>query len=272
MTSSKSSLVAIVYDGVSDPRIFKQAFDIYAAANDWTAAKKLLMLPLLLREKARRLFDHLKKTADDNTTLLTADQLVTNLIHLCEPQHEVLLYQFYERHRLPDESISKFAGVIQELLLKALPDISPEYMSVLLRSQLCLNVPEHMRALIQFSSTFGDTSWDSLLSVLDKTCPSLMLNSDNGSNRWDTYARNVVKHENIIKQEPIEANWVENNRRPMFPNQINCSNEAESARFEGTCDFCHFYGHKIADCNKRRRLMSDQARSLPEQAPGGGGM
>ncbi len=265
--SAKSSLTAIVYDGTTDPRLFKQSFDIYATSNDWTAAKRLLMLPLLLRDKAKRLFVAAKKTADDNTTLLTADQLLDKLIHLCEPQHETLLYQFYERKRLPTESISKFATALNELLVKALPDMSAANLSSLLRAQLCLHVPENMRALIQFSSTFGDTSWDDLLNVLDKTCPSSMLSTD-GGNRWDAYAQNLVKHEVTMKQEPMEANWVDTRRPTNTGERFRPSQGFRSPRFEGTCDFCHFYGHRMAECNKMRRLRGEQSRGgISQQFP-----
>jgi len=270
-----NSLLQLVYDGLSDPKIFEQNFNIHKECNEWSDARQLVILPVLLKDKAKRLYDSFSKVVDPTATTVvnkTGAALLKELVSACEQQKECMLYQFYERQRLPGESVSKFAQVIQELLLKALPNLSPENMSSLLRAQLCLHVPQDLRALIQFSSTFGTASWDKLLASLDKSCPTSLIKSD-ASARWDSYS---VSREPLplIKEEPLEMNYAGATFRPDIRNQPNTrqqnsSNQGFRQRFDGTCDYCHFYGHKMADCRKRARLTNQTPRNfraLPRQS------
>ena len=260
MTAKSSSLVSFVYDGLTDPRVFKQNFNIFAASNDWNAAKQLAMLPLLLKEKAERVYKEFNKKTEggeDKSCAVLMEELITK----CEQQHETLLYQFYERKRDPSESISHYATVLHELLVNAMPGLSKDDLSSLLRAQLCLHVPENMRVLVQFSATFGTSSWDDLLACLDKTCPSSLIPTASGT-RWDAYSDpSLIKSE--FKSESIDANWSDtrgsrnDQRQNSYSNNNNNNRQTPNRRFEGTCDFCHFYGHKISDCRKRMRIRNE---------------
>ena len=99
------------------------------------------------------------KAINPQTTIL---QIFNGLITGCQQPQELSLYQFYERKRRTGESVSKFALALQELLLKALPEMNdtPELANKFLRPQLCLNLPPHMRAMVQFNSNL---TWEQLL-------------------------------------------------------------------------------------------------------------
>jgi hypothetical protein len=264
--AKSNTLLSLMYDGLSDPRLFQQNFNIHVACHEWSEARQLVILPVLLKDKAKRVYDLNPKTYQNpnvNTVDIIgkpASLLVQQLVNACEQQKEVMLYQFYERSRKPGESISKFAQSLQELLIKSLPNLSPNDMSALLRAQLCLHVPQELRALIQFSSTFGTESWDTLLASLDKTCPSSLLKSESGT-RWDTYsAASPYKSESqspLIKEEPLDVNYTQYSRYPSGNQEQNSDGVS---RFNGKCSFCKFHGHKIADCRKRMRLEREQGQ------------
>ncbi len=157
-TYSLSTLSAVIYDGNSNPETFVQKFKLQALFHDWDAAKQLTSLPLFLKGRAKRMYDAITTKQDIKNVL---DELVKS----CSQPKELLLYQFYERKRSTNESISKYALALQDLLALAVPTMDLAQQTILLRAQLCLSVPEHMRALIQFNSAL---SWDDLLSCLDK--------------------------------------------------------------------------------------------------------
>ena len=259
MAMKAGGLTNLIYDGSTCPHDFKKSFGIHVAYNEWNNARQLVMLPTLLKDKAERLWNALAKTTGEvghevnKTAIVLLDELVTG----CEQQKETLLYQFYQRVRQPNESISRFANTLQELLTRAMPTLGPEHASSLLRAQLCLHVPQELRSLIQFSSTFGTSSWDNLLACLDKTCPQSLVKSES-LNRWDSFGTtSLIKNEaHLIKEEPVDAFWSDSRSR----NQQSSSNEPKTRRFEGTCDFCKFYGHKIEDCRKRARLIKEKER------------
>jgi len=251
-----NGVLQLVYDGLSSPLDFERNFNIHALYNEWSNARQLAILPSLLKEKADRVYKALNKNGADGTAK-TAAVLLKELVAGCQEQKETLLYQFYGRTRRVDESISRFAVELQLLLEKAMPGLDPEYMASLLRAQLCLHVPESLRALIQFSSTFGVNSWDNLLACLDKTCPQSIIKSPDAAGKWEAFSSNLIKSENI-KEEPLDAQWADSRRAS--------TSRYQGKRFEGTCDFCKFYGHKISDCRKRMRLQKQSTNRGVQQA------
>ena len=110
-----------------------------------------------------------------------------------------------------------------------------ELRNTFLRAQLTVNAPEAIRPLIQFSSTFGSSSWDKIIDMLDKSSPINASGPSNSSNHdgMDT----------LIKSEPVEVNFAESRSSLNRSTQRNFEPRVEG-RVRGECDYCHIYGHK----------------------------
>jgi hypothetical protein len=162
--NSLSTVSVVLYDGTTTPANFVQQFKLQALFHDWDDAKQLTSLPLFLKGRAKRNYDAI-------VTKTAIEDVLRDLVTSCSQPKELLLYQFYERKRASNESISKYALALQELLALAVPTMNLAEQTILLRAQLYLSVPEHMRALIQFNSSL---SWDALLVCLDKSLPHVM--------------------------------------------------------------------------------------------------
>ena len=225
----------VVYDGSTNPTEFIRQFKIQALYYEWDEAKQLANIELFLKGKAERVFTALNpKTA--------IKHVFDGLTLACSQSQELLLYQFYERKRGENESVSKYALALQDLLHLAVPNMDALVQNTFLRAQLCLSVPEHMKALIQFNATL---SWDDLLSALDKSMPHVVAHANKSTySRWDSQQPSALS---LIKSEPVEANWSESNtsKRGSFNSQ--------ASRFNGTCNFCKAFGHKAMDCRKQQR-------------------
>ena len=150
-----------IYDGSTDPSEFANEFRIQAVYQEWEEANQLLHLPLFLKGKAKRMYDSI-------TTKTAIDNVLKELIAKCAKPKEAILYKFYGRKFKPGESITDYACELKEFLDEASPGLTIDQQLPFLRAQLCMQVPEHMRALIQFNSSL---SWDDLLSALDKSFP-----------------------------------------------------------------------------------------------------
>ena len=153
-------------------------------------------MPKFLSGKAKRAFDAL-------TNKTTIKEAVDGLVKALAKPQEVLLITFYERRRKPHESISKFATALQELLHKACPDMIEAQRLPFLRSQLCLSLPEHMRAIVQFNVTM---SWDNLVSSLEMSLPQVSAHSNESIAAYGYMP--LSSSPPLIKQEPsIDNNY-----------------------------------------------------------------
>jgi len=110
-----------------------------------------------------------KRVFNDLATKTNTKHIFDALLKDCQLQTDNLCYQFYNRKRKVNESVSDYAHALMELLLEAFPTMHKDHQMTLLRSQLCLSVDEATRCLIQFSSSFAGTdSWEKLLGSLDR--------------------------------------------------------------------------------------------------------
>ena len=154
------------------------------------------------------------------------------------------------------------------MLALAVPAMHMDQQTVLLRAQLCLGLPEHLRAMVQFNSAM---SWDNLIVCLDKSLPHVtaynaqqqQLHATQQPSRWDTQAQEACS---LIKQEPLEANWTDTrssttNNTTAFRNtnqRGNTNRNNESTRFNGSCNYCKKFGHKEVDCRAKKRDQPQQ--------------
>ena len=184
---SNSSGSVVIYDGTTDPKEFVRQFQLQAMFSDWDDAKQLVCLPLFLKGKAMRMYDSI-------TTKTKPADILSELSKKCAQPKELLLYQFYRRERSAGETITKYALALQDLLVQAVPEMSTDQQLILLRAQLCLSVPEHMRALIQFNSALG---WDELLSCLDKSLPHVNAHA-NEINQASQYTVLIINLDSLL--------------------------------------------------------------------------
>ena len=203
-----------------------------------------------MKGKAKRLFDAI--TPKDSI-----DNVLKALISKCAKPKEAVLYKFYGRKFKLGESITDNACELKEFLDEASPGLTIEQQIPFLRFQLCMQLPEHMRALIQFNSNL---SWDDLLSALDKSFPHVAAANSGSSfqSPSSSFYPSCDQFSNpLIKSEPVEANYGEtrqaNNRLRSQPRQ--------SQRFNGTCDYCKKIGHKYSECRSRLRDLNNQSGS-----------
>lgn len=274
-TNAWNTTTCMVYEGESDPNDFIRQYKIQALFHDWDEAKQVANIPLFLKKKASRVF----KAINPQTTIL---QIFNGLITGCQQPQELSLYQFYERKRRTGESVSKFALALQELLLKALPEMNdtPELANKFLRPQLCLNLPPHMRAMVQFNSNL---TWEQLLICLDKSLPHVvdLTNESNQQNlnesysRWDSYSQSQAQTDNasfqqqqLIKTEPADAMYSHsqqrNNQQQSQYTQQNQFSQQQPykpfVRFNGNCFYCNLVGHQEWECKWKLQNIRDGIR------------
>jgi hypothetical protein len=158
------------------------------------------------------------------------------IVVACAQSSTILLYEFYGRKLQPGESISKYALCIQDMLAKAVPNLEANQRNPFLRGQLCMQLPEHMRALVEFND---DKPWDELLAKLDKALPHVLKHEQSRSPFTAQQSNQKIDpFETLIKQE-IDVNY--NSSRQAS------SNFKPKTRFTGICDHCKIVGHKKAD-------------------------
>ena len=272
MSSYKPSRLG-VYDGTDDPEKFIQDFRIQALYQDWNEAKQITNFPIFLSGKAKRVLD---ACADKDTIKKAIDAVLAG----CKPPDESLLYKFYDRKLKKNEKISSFALVLQELLLVAMPTLNKAHMETMLRAQLCCSLSPELKQLVTF--TAGTLTWDQLLIKLDQTCATSSAQGPSSS------LDSQIKTEQQIKTEPIDSLFTEgrrNDRRsdkffdrsrlgPLNNDRYDRSrlNPSSNDRydrfdrsrvsrrphFDGECNYCHTYGHKISECFKRNRVLGRQ--------------
>ncbi len=233
-----------IYDGMGDPEDFVQQFKICAVMQEWDEQKQLENLQLFLKGKAKRDYDSI---ANKNAI----KDVLAALVKKCTKPEDHLLMQFYGRRQLPNESIASYANALRELLEKAIPGLDETHQTTLLRSQLCLAIPEHMRALIQFNS---NTSWDQVIGCLDKSFPHI---------QHATTLSQVGGHtpQPLIKTEAIDSNWAESKRTSNVEHQPRQQNDRHDDRRRPNdlkCYNCNRFGHFSSECQEPRRPRNNQ--------------
>ena len=159
--SNKSTSRCGIYDGIYDPEIFVQDFEITSLYQKWDAAAQLLNFPIFFKGKAKRVFD-----AAANNDKDTIAKCYTIIIAGCKPPNESLLINFFNRSLKSDELISIYALQLQELLQLAMPDLQEGYRNSLLRAHLSISLPKDLQILVNF--TADNLTWDQLLCKLDQ--------------------------------------------------------------------------------------------------------
>ena len=225
------SISSILYNGLSDPKAFVQRFKLQARFQAWDATVQLEALPDFLTDKAKTAYDAITDKTNITATLAS---LVTAL----SKSSSTLFEEFTSRKLRPDETVSAFALSLQDLLIKACPNLNEAARLPMLQGILCASLDSSTRALVKFSSTL---TWSQLIKALDEALP------------------NGPDSPPLIKQEPsAEVNWADaqrsdgaghNNRNDMFVK-----------RFNGYCSYCNIQGHKAAECHRRIR---DQGQFQP---------
>ena len=159
---------SIVYDGSSKPADFIQQFKLQALFHKWDEVKQLEALPLFLKDKALRAYDGI-------TNKNSIASVLKELQKACEPRKETLLFDFQQRRLQPNETISRFATALHDLLKLAAPSLPEDVADAMLRNQLSWALPDHMRALIQFNN---DKSWDQLVLCLENAFPYVIAHAE----------------------------------------------------------------------------------------------
>ena len=251
----ENNMQFVMYDGSSSPVTFVEHFRLQALFHDWDEAKQLTSLPLFLKGKAKRAYTAI-------VTKTAINVVLKGLIDACAQPQEVLLNEFFQRKQRQGESISKFAIALQDLLALADPTMPEDNQTRLLKAQICLSVPEHMRAMINFNPAM---TWDNLIANLEKSLPHVIAydnQQQQQATRWDSLTQQLVPT-NMIKTEPLEANWLDTTRsgqtsgRPTYDNDSRPTNSnrnnSTQQRFNGNCNYCHRFGHKEIDCRTKAR-------------------
>lgn len=210
----------LMYSGDSDPIEWFKIFEIQSAINEWEDDSKVKFIGAFLDSKARRIYDDIVATDKDDY-----GKVKIAILNGCAKNCDSLLNGFLNSKRQTNESLSKFARRLQEMLIKALPSLTAQERTPLLRSQLCSVLPDNMKALVQFSSTFGEGNWDKVLDMLDRTLP-------------DPTAAQIIKsgYDTI----DVHNTSVNQNRGQKPPNQQR--GQVQS------CYTCGKPGHRAAQC------------------------
>lgn len=148
-----------IYDGINDPELFIQEFKICAIMKAWNETTAIANFPVFFKGKAKRVYNAI-------VTKATIQQAYDGLILGCKPPNESLIVDFLSRKMKPEESISKYALDLQQLLQIAMPELQAGYQSSFLRAHLCLSLPEDLQNLVNF--TADNLTWDKLLVKLDQ--------------------------------------------------------------------------------------------------------
>ena len=234
-----ASQVPTMYDGTTSQVVFAEYFRLQAVYQDWDNDKACLVLHLFLRGNAKKVFAAFNPK--DNI-----ENCLKEIIDKCAQPQEFLLHEFFQRKQHVGESISTFAAALEALLQAADPSMPEINQTKLLKAQLSNSLPDHTRELINFNPAM---TWADLLRNLDRSIPRV--------------AATEAKLP-LIKAEPFEVNWLSthasHNNRPSYPrsNPNTDSNGDQGNRFNGTCHFCHKFGHREFECRTKARDNAEQ--------------
>ena len=222
-----------VYDGLSDPKLFIQQFEIQCLVLDWDGTKQAINFPKYLSGKAAKAIQIIGVKTD-------VKDYFNALLKACELPQPALMRKFYDRRRKPNETMAQFNSALSGLLWAACPTMAEEHQSMLIKKQLSVGLPEGTQNLLNIGSACANTaSWDTLLQCLDGIDAEYQVKSEPMVN---------------IKNEPLELNYASSSNRQIGrPAQQRVNKQSEQRQFDGTCDYCHRYGHKASFCSTRAR-------------------
>ena len=244
----KSNFKTSGYDGSTDVEVFVREYEMMCLCMNWDANAMLANVDKFLHGKAKRVYDA-------TTTKTTWAQVVAGLRAGIMPPGETLMMQFYSRVLGDDESITEYALALQTLLSRAMPllhNLSAEYELLMLRTHLCLSLPRDLQVMVNF--TAKTTTFDELMTKLDQCEHARSSNNSRASTRSsgaltmsNLIAKSSSRFDEVVpKTEPVDAfyshttaNRTGNNRREQA--------------FDGDCDYCGKFGHKMSKCFKRIR-------------------
>ena len=176
------------------------------------------------------------------TTKTAIKNFIDALKEKCALGADVALQRFYALKRNSDS----FATKVNDLLSIAVPGLTAVQKTTILKAKICLGVPEHVKAMIQFNSSMD---WKSLLEALKKCFPII----EGNSSAYGSYPKT------LIKQEPTDSDihFTETSMRGTgsryrtndFKRPFSGSGQI---RFPGKCFYCGNLGHRIADCRIKR--------------------
>ncbi len=250
---SNKEMLSLMYSGDSDPNEWFKSFEVRSVCAEWDADRQLEIIGNFLDSKAKRLLDAAQP--NDKDTYAKVKKLI---IDGCAKSVDAQMMVFLHAKRLPNEPVSKYARRLQEMLVKATPNMDNALRTTFLRSQLCNAVPENLRALIQFSASFGEGNWDKILDMLDKTLPV----SESGSASMSKF--DIIKTENI-KQESVDTFNTNLNRGYQRPNQTTNNNTRFSQPNNNRCYTCGGMGHRAANCNFGYNARNQQQQGFRPQ-------
>ena len=233
-----------VYDGLTNPNEFIRSFKIQAETLEWDEAKKIVMLNLMVKGKALRVCEAV-------VTKNAIKNFYDALIEKCALGADAALQRFYSLKRGSD-SLAAFATKLNDLLNIAIPGLTVDQKTPMLKAQICLGVPENVKAMIQFNSSM---EWEALLEALEKCCPT--------SGQVDGAYGFAAGSRAIIKQEPtdLDINFADSaaRRADSFGNRSFQSSGASrppqgngASRFQGKCFYCGNMGHRVSECRIKR--------------------
>ena len=261
------STSSLLYDGLSEVSRFAKLFRTHARHKQWTNEQQIEYLPDMLIGKAERAFNALDATTERDTI---AHALAALTIKLKKPKEELMALFMAEKRR-SDESLSRFAFRLQEILVSALPEATADVLNQLLRANILKHVPENIRSLIIFNPNM---TWDAVLVALDTAMPQIASSSHSYSS-----GPSLQQATPLIKTEPsVDANYASSNQPPRSSNNNNQrgnqrhhrqqqGNQQHSQRYESNkyCSFHNSNSHNDDECRMKKTGATQQQQSSPQQ-------
>ena len=229
------------YDGLDSPAEFERVYAVTAAMQDWDVDKTLRNLPLFLRGKAKRVYDAL-------ATKTTLKHIFDELKLKCAVSREQLVERFQSRRRHAGESIARYADELFTLLSAAMPGLDAEVQSTLLKTQLCVGVPDNVRTLVNFNRAL---SWDDLVAALDRSFPMPGSESVKAESNWMSTSRGN-RDSSVFFRSPSmsEHNNTTTSLYDQWENQEQfCQNQAVDDSFFQSQRSVHFDQSRHANGN-----------------------
>lgn len=234
-------LTSCMYDGMVEPTKFIEFFKLAAVINSWDATAQLTNINAFLKDKAEAVVAAL---TDKSSIALIFDGLRKG----CSEPFERQMVKFRERKPSQNESFTKYAAELRKLLKGADPLITEAQILLNIRTQLRLHMPRDSMVLLQ---VYKDKSLVELLQLLDDAVPTGAHDSTKSEGMWHGEPTK-------IKSEPLETHYT----------SANLPQRGSNARFNGSCNYCGTYGHKMINCRTR---VSDQSQqyNTPNRASNG---
>lgn len=246
-----------LYDGATCPKKFFEQFNITCLFEGWTDEdnKASICLKAFLKGKALIAYDTAwaaqKRTLEDFCTAIVA---------ACDKPIEAKMAKFTERKQKHGESLSKYSQELSLLLQEAMPTLGLIERQSIVRSQLITNAPNNIKEMLKLSATLGGDAFNKYV------------------NQCDDISSSNVHASTLIKDEPIDSNYMNSNGR--FNNSNNRNNNSYTNRnaysynrspisngshssnyFDGQCHACDQRGHRLVDCPQRAAEVKNSLRS-----------